>query len=347
MDSIRPLSSIPPVGGATSQGRGQQSQQGQLPLGQLIKALVVDAKGSDQFVLDIAGNKLAAQSQAILTVGQTLQLQVANTSPQIELKIVNDTLNQFIGKSISLIGKNIDLSTLFQSLTQSSTPPTPLQTLTPTSRSIIESFFSLQQSALGSKDGGAAFKQLLESVGLNLEHHLARGDKNSAVATLKAALLEVAHAFKNAETIATSTNQVLNTIELFQLAHLNSSNDTFLIFPLPLPFLEAGYLTVDKDEGKEGSDCQKEFRFSLHLTMSELGHIHISFVKSEDTLFIRFRAESQEKMEFIQQYTGELEEAITDIDHIQISFSDDATDPVGDLIKQVVPQGQSMLDTKA
>ncbi|BHH83414.1 hypothetical protein [Desulforhopalus sp. 52FAK] len=344
MDTIRPLTSIPPVGSTTSQGRGQQSQQGQLPLGQLIKAVVVEAKGPDQFILDIGGNKLAAQSQAKLNIGQNLQLQVTQTSPQIELKIVTDTLNQFVGKSLTLVGKNIDLSSLFQSFSQSAL--SPLQSLTPTSQSILESFFSLQQTDIGTQGGGAILKQLLEGIGLNLEHHLARGDKQSAAATLKAALLEVAHSFKNAETIANSTNKVITTIELFQLTQLNSSNDSFLIFPLPLPFVEAGYLRIAKDGSSDGSGEQEEFRFSLHLTMTDLGNICVDFVKTPENLLIRFRAESLEKMEFIEQYSKELTDAITDVPNISISFAEDATDPISDLIKQVVPEGQSMLDTK-
>jgi hypothetical protein len=344
MDTIRPLTSIPPVGSATSQGRGQQSQQGQLPLGQLVKAVVAEAKGANQFILDIGGNRLAAQSTSPLSVGQNLQLQVVNTTPQIELKIVSDTLNQFIGKSLTLLGKNIDISSLFQNITQT-TPPL-LAALTPTSRSVIESFFALQQTDIGNKGGGAVIKQLLEGVGLNLEHHLARGDKNSAAATLKAALLEIAHTFKNAELIATATNKVITTIELFQLTQLNANNDTFLIFPLPLPFIEAGYLRIEKDGENSDTSDPEDFRFSLHLTMSDLGNINIDFSKTKNELMIRFRAESQEKMEFIEQFGSELVDAITDIPHVSIAFSKDATDPISDLVKQIVPEGQSMLDTK-
>ena len=205
----------------------------------------------------------------------------------------------------------------------------------------------MQQTDIGSKEGGAVIKQLLEGVGLNLEHHLARGDKNSAAATLKAALLEVAHTFKNAELIANTTNKVITTIELFQLTQLHSNNDTFLIFPLPLPFIEAGYLKIDKDGDNSETSNPDDFRFSLHVTMSELGHINIEFSKTKDDLMIRFRAESSEKMEFIAQFASELISAITDIPHVSLSFAKDATDPVSDLIKQIVPEGQSMLDTKA
>ena len=345
MDPISPFISIPPVGSATSQGQGQQSQPGTLPLGQLVKALVVEAKTSGQFTLDVGGSRLTAQSQSPLSVGQNLQLQVVNTTPQIELKIVSDTLNQFIGKSLTLLGKNIDISTLFQNISQT-TPPL-LESLSPTSRSVIESFFTLQQTDIGNKEGGTVIKQLLEGVGLHLENHLTRGDKNSAAATLKAALLEIAHTFKDAEGIVNATNKALTTIELFQLTQLNSNNDSFLIFPLPLPFLESGYLKVDKDSANRTSADPEEFRFSLHITMSDLGNINIDFSKTKNDLFIRFRAESTEKMEFIQQFASELTDGISNIPHISISFSPDATDPITDLVKQIVPDGQSMLDTKA
>jgi hypothetical protein len=345
MDTIRPLTSIPSVASTTSESRGQQTQQNQLPLGQLLKAVVVDAKASGQFILDIGGSKLTAQSQTQLSIGQNLQLQVVNTSPQVELKIVTDTLNQFIGKSITLVGKNIDLSSLFQTFNQ--TTPSPLGELTPISRSIIESFFTLQQSDIGKTEGGAVLKQLLEGVGLNLEHNLARGDKESAIATLKAALLEVVNTFKDAQNIATTANKVINTIELFQLAQLNTNNETFLIFPLPLPFIESGYLSIEKDGSKDGSGNSDDTRFSLHLTMSDIGHLNIDFSKNNESLMIRFRTESVEKMEFIQQFSKELIDTITNNSNISISFASDATDPVSDLIRKIVPKGQSILDTKA
>ena len=89
MDIIAPLPSILPVGSATSQGRERGHGQ-QLPAtDKLLKAMVVEAMGNNRFVLEIGGNRLTASSDAKLTVGQVLQLQVTRTEPQIELKIVN------------------------------------------------------------------------------------------------------------------------------------------------------------------------------------------------------------------------------------------------------------------
>lgn len=347
MDTIAPLSSILPVGSTASQGRGRSSSHGQqLPTaGQTLKAVVLEAHGDNHFILDIGGNRLTASSEAKLFPGQILQLQVTKTEPQIELKIVSDTTNQFAGRSLTLLGKNIDLTALFAAV-QNHSPP-PLQLLTPTSRSVLESFFSLQHSSFGEKDGGAILKQLIDSLGLNLEHLLARGDKDAAVHTLKAALLEMAHSFSSAEHLAEATQNILTTLELFQFARLQTDSPSQLIFPLPLPFVEQGYLIIEQDEEREkrGSDSE-ESRFSLHLTMSDLGNLRINFLHNPGGLFIRFHADSQEKADFIATHGDELKAAISDTPFISLAFSADASDPISDLIRQIVPAGSSMLDTK-
>ncbi|MBU1568840.1 MAG: hypothetical protein KJ630_24845 [Proteobacteria bacterium] len=346
MDTINPLSAILPVGATASQGRGHSHGQ-QLPAaGQILKAVVLEANGENRFVLDIGGNRLTASSEAKLTPGQILQLQVTKTEPHIELKIVTNTLNRFAGRSLTLLGNNIDLGELFTAVRNVSPPP--LQLLTPTSSSVLENFFSLQQSSLGEKDGGAILKQLIDSLGLNLEHLLARGDKQAAIHTLKAALLEMAHSFSSAEQLAEATQKVLTTLELFQFAQLQTGSISQFIFPLPLPFIEQGYLIIEQEkEGNEkGGSKAEENHFSLHLTMSDLGNLRINFLRNAEGLFIRFHADSQEKADFIATHGGELKAAISNIPLISLAFSTDASDPISDLIRQITPEGSSMLDTK-
>ena len=346
MDTITPLSSILPVGSATSQGRGRSHSQQFPAAGQILKAVVLEAHGDNRFVLDIGGNRLTANSEAKLVPGQILQLQVTKTEPQIELKIVTDTLNIFAGRSLTLLGKNIDLTALFAAVQSHSPPPLPL--LTPTSRSVLEGFFSLQQNPLGEKDGGAILKRLIDSLGLDLERLLANGDKDAAVHTLKAALLEMAHSFSSAEHIAEATQKVLTTLELFQFAQLQTGSGSQLIFPLPLPFVEQGYLIIEQQQEGSASSASEtgESRFSLHLTMSDLGNLCINFIHNAEGIFIRFHAESEEKAEFLTSHGEQLKEAITNVPYIGLAFSSDATDPLGDLIRSVVPRGSSMLDTK-
>ena len=312
-----------------------------------MKAVVLEANGNNRFLLDIGGNNLSASSEAKLTPGQILSLQVVKTEPQIEMKIVTNTLNQLTGRSLTLLGKNIDLTELFSAI--ESHTPAPLQLLTPKSRSVLEGFFALQQTDLGDKDSGANLKKLIDGLGLNLEHLLAKGDKDAAVHTLKAALLEMAHSFSSAENLAEATQKVLTVIELFQLAQLQTAGTSQAIFPLPLPFVEQGYLIVEEQDGDGAANRTEtqESRFSLHLTMSDLGNLTINFLSNPEGLYIRFHADSSEKADFLAAHADELKSAISDTPIISLSFSGNASDPINDLIRQIVPEGSSMLDTKA
>ncbi len=347
MDSVTPLTSIFTVGSSTSQGRGRNHGQ-QLPdFGQILKAVVLEANGNNRFVLDIGGNRLSANSEANLVPGQILQLQVTQTEPQIELKIVTETLNQLSGRSLTLLGKNIDLTALFAAI--NATSPSPLPLLSPISRNVLESFFSLQHNSIDNKDGGAILKQLIDGLGLNLEHLLANGSKDAAVHTLKAALLEMSNSFSAAEHLAEATQKVLTTLELFQYAQLQSGSQSQLIFPLPLPFVEQGYLLVERqDEDDEANPAEPlERRFSLHLTMSDLGNMRINFLHNPEGLFIRFHTDSKEKSDFIESHGEDLKASISNIPQVSLAFASDAADPINDLIRSIVPQGKSMLDTKA
>ncbi len=345
MDPITPLTSISPVSSSTSQGRGRSQDQQTPSQGQFLKAIVLEAQGNNRFVLDIGGTRQPVRSETTLSPGQTLKLQVIKTEPQIELQIVSNPLGQLQGRSLTLLGKNIDLASLFQAFQQQIPPP--LETVSPTSRSVLESFFSLQQNGIEGKEGGIVLKQLIDNLGLNLEQLLARGEKNSAVHTLKAALLDIAHSFTTASSIADTTNKILATLELFQLAQIQIGSTTHLIFPLPLPFIEQGYLLIEKDEQTSGQNdsAKSDNRFSLHLTVSDLGNLQIDFLQNQEGLFIRFRAGDQQKADFLETFSSELKKAITDIPLINLSFSGDAPDPIHDLVRQLVPAGNSILDT--
>jgi len=341
-NAVLPLPQPTPQG----QGRGQGQLLPQLDQGQLLRALVVGAGREGRFLLEIGGNRLTASSQAPLSPGQLLQLQVVSTSPEIQLRIVGDSLNQFFGRSLNLLGSNIDLAGLFRALPPGQPPA--LESLSLASRTLLEGFFSLQQSALTSRDGGAILQQLINSIGLNFERLLAAGDKAGALQTLKAALLELAQTMRSSEGVAASAGRLLQSVEMMQLAQLQAANEAFFILPLPLPFIERGYLVVERDQaGKQREDQAGEQRFSLHLTMTELGHLQVDFLRNDEGLFIRFHAEDQEKADFISGLADELREAISGVPLVQLSVAADAGDPIASLLHRLVSEDGTMLDTKA
>ena len=347
METIKPLTAITNVGSATEQNReGSQSRQ-RPSEGQLLKAVVVEDGTNNRFILDIGGTRQDVRSEASLTVGQSLRLQVMRTEPQIELQIVANPLNRLQGRSLTLLGQNIDLAVLFQKFQQQSPPP--MGSLSPASRSVFEGFFGLQQKGVAGSEGGLILKQLVDNLGLNLEQLLARRDKEGAAQTLKAALLEAAHSLSTTGTIGETANKISATLELFQLAQLQATSDSQIILPLPLPFIEHGYLIIERDDTSSGSEdgAGSEKRFSLHLNVSELGDLQIDFLQNLEGLFIRFRTENKEKADFIAAFSEELKKSITDIPLINVSFAADAPDPLQDLIRRLVPEGDSILDTKA
>jgi len=347
MNPISPLSPSAILGSSTSGAGGQQYNPQQMQNGQTMQAQVVEAAGDNKFILAIGSNRILAQSDTVkLSPGQTLQLEVTATTPQLELRIMAPTLQQFLGHSLSFIGQKLDLSPLLQLLQQ---PPSPaIEALTPSSRQALEAFWSLQQKPVSGKEGGEVLRQMIDSLGLQLEAKLGRGIQDNSVTSLKSALLELAHLFQGTEKIAESSKSLFSIIESFQLSQLRLDQDKSLILPLPLPFLDQGYLLIDQKQEQEGADQgqQKQLHFSLHLALTGLGNLNIEFLQTAEGLWMRFNCDSQEKADFVSQFGDDLRQQLADLPLQSLSFSAAANDPVTELVRMFVPNGQSLLDTK-
>jgi hypothetical protein len=85
---------------------GEQQQRFPFTQGQMLQG-VIRAKGdAHQFILEINGHKITAESSSQLQVGQKLNLQVASLAPQIELQIVDSNpINRWLSNSIPLLGQ--------------------------------------------------------------------------------------------------------------------------------------------------------------------------------------------------------------------------------------------------
>ncbi len=346
MTPINALSAIKPAGSATSDTSGRQQFQQQARPGQTLTATVLEPAGNNRFYLDILGQKILAQSDRVsLSSGTRLDLEVISTKPLLELKIISKNPELFFGKTLTLLGKNIDISGLFQSI-KTGTPPLFTQ-LSPSSQQGVKEFNDFQQTVVGDKDGGPHLKGLLDRLGLTLEALLAGGNKTPAAQSLKAALLEIASLVKGGGELADATNRLLGTLELYQLAQLRLSSENLLMFPLPLPFLDNGYLLVEKDDSsKDDTTDTDTLRFSLHLSLEPLGNIEIIFLQLEEGLYIRFACESKTKKDFANSHSDTLKEMISSTEVLGLSFTDTSGNPTNDLIQQLVPHGKSMLDTK-
>ncbi len=343
MNTINPLSPIPYVGSSTSKTEsgargGPQPQQGQT-----FSATVIEVKPDNLFALDIAGNKLYAKTEVPLSLGQTLQLQVVSTSPKVELRIISDTMRHFLGHSLTLVGKNLDITQLIASLQSTS-----LENLSSSTVKTLADFNTSQFTDLSTKDRGELLRDITGRLGLTLETLLAKGTQEGLTNTFKAALLEIAYLFKGANDIAENANRLLSTLELYQLAQLQLSKENILVFPLPFPFMEKGYLLIENnDQSNKDTTDEDTLHFSLHLSLKELGNLQIDFIQSGEGIFIQFLTESKEKSEFIEENISELLGSLTDPPIKGVRFSETATDPSSELLKHLLPEGRSIVDTKA
>ena len=345
MNTITPLQSILVTSPVNQQQGNRTASAFATGHGQTVTATVEEARPGGQFLLNFAGNRLLAKSDVALQVGETLRLNITATEPQIELKIISgSTLGQLIGKSISLVGKNISVAQLFADFAQQ---PAFFSDLSKTSQETLTYYNTVGQNDSADTLGGEVLKQLIDRLGLSFERLIAEGNTETASKSLKSALLELSKSFADAESLSEHTNKLLSTLELFQMAQIQLDTSRQTLYPLPLPFIENGFLLVEHDDANTSHAEHQEapLRFSLHLTMSELGWVRVDFLQSKEGLFIRFHTGNTATADFASSFSDELKQAIT-APLAAITFTADAEDPVKYLLKQLLPDGSQVLDTK-
>lgn len=198
--------------------------------------------------------------------------------------------------------------------------------------------------------GGEMLQQLVAKLGLNLEALLAAGNREDAVKTVKFALMELVQNAAGESKLSESGKHALNTIEFFQLTQLQTARQDALVVPIPLPFLEQGYLVVEEygdQSGKGGGEREMPKHFSLFLKLQPLGNLKIEFVFSGDGLYIRFNSESKEVSDFLATFKDELKSAITDTLVHGVSFSENGEAPLAAVLKRSRAGGESFIKTQA
>ncbi len=86
-----------------------------LSVAQLVRATVVDV-GVEQSVLEINRQNYLAQGERELQVGQKLQLQVVQTQPKLEFRVLNNVVNDRLGSALPTLTRPFDWSQLIGQL---------------------------------------------------------------------------------------------------------------------------------------------------------------------------------------------------------------------------------------
>jgi len=201
----------------------------------------------------------------------------------------------------------------------------------------------------GGKEG-ERLQQLVNKLGLNLEGMLAAGKEQEAAKTLKFALMELVQNLAEHGKLAESGKQALNALEFFQLTQLQTLRQDALVVPLPLPFLEQGYLLVEEYQeqaGRDGEGRDMPEHFSLLLKLSPLGNLRIDFLAGGGGVYIRFNGQTKEAVDFLATFKDELTHALTSTTVHGVSFTAKGEDPLSALLKGSSAVKKSFVNTQA
>ena len=199
--------------------------------------------------------------------------------------------------------------------------------------------------------GGQGLKHLIDRIGTNLERLLAEGKTDHAAATLKSALLDIRKQLNGNKEISSQAGHLSSTIEAIQMLQVRLAQDAIFLLPLPFPFLEQGFLVVDRDRAGEQENTRKQDgnrqRYSLYLQLAGLGNLRIDLHPGDSGTRILFYAQDSERARFLSQYRAELLDMLTATTPESIQFLTGAEDPLGTLLAQITDSSASLLSTTA
>lgn len=182
---------------------------------------------------------------------------------------------------------------------------------------------------------------LSQLFGFFLEAELLQGKARAALASLKLSLLQLQ------EELGEDAAEPLRRLELFQLCKARLAEDNVQFLPLPFPELEEGYLLAEDCSAGRDEKGAKGVHLSLSLRLSALGNVRVDMLyQPGQGLKMQIAGENQEKKRYIEDCADELVETVEAVPVKSVSFSADARLPAKQLQERLLPDTNSMLDTR-
>lgn len=200
---------------------------------------------------------------------------------------------------------------------------------------------------------GQQLATLIDRLGIGMERLLLEGNQEEAVRTLKAALLELSGQLAGAEKSPAPAEQMVKTIELFQMLQIRLASEALFFLPLPLPFLDQGYLLINPDQAGEQPEDERRRghqgsrQVELHLRLEGLGNLEVTILREQDRLSLKFMAEDTERARFIAGFRDELANWLTAGQLTSVQFLGGAQEPAKTLLHKLTRGSDgSMINTR-
>ncbi|WP_028579328.1 flagellar hook-length control protein FliK [Desulfogranum japonicum] len=194
---------------------------------------------------------------------------------------------------------------------------------------------------------GQDLQQLTEKLGLHFEKMLLHENTREATNTLKFAALEMEQSAIS-EPERKMASQILQTIDTYQLLQGKLSAEALLFLPLPLPFLEQGFLLVDQETQNEDESAQPDDtkRFTLHLKLEGLGNLNIQLSSARGKVDILFKAEDLQRTRFLAENKQQLYDWLTAAEIGSVSFLTGAREPAKILLSYLTENDTGLVNTQ-
>ncbi len=331
------------------------SQRLPVVLGQCLQGTVSYQMSANQYTLNTDHQEFVIESTSQLAVGQKMTIQVIAVTPQLQFQIVPTvSLQQRIGTSLYLLTQQSKLfsqlsvfseTAEFKQLGESST--LTFQSIWKNFESIISNNYPNNSSVLGLQ-----LRQIVKDLGLEMEAFFSNGKIKEATNTLKFSLLELSQTSTHGDSQFSSVNDLLQSIQLYQLLQLKLSTDFITFIPLPFPFLRQGFVLIDS--WKEESDADSEHKpgsasplVSLHLQLEGLGNVQVDIRKTTDHLSVIFYTENAERAKFMSKFREELEQMVTTAPQCSVQFLVGAKEPIKVLLERMIHGSTGMVNISA
>ena len=339
MSVINPLAAIVPVAPATAWHPPREGREHDLRMEQIVRASVAEG-GHERVLLEMGQRRFWAETATPLKTGQTLSLQVMATAPRLELKVVADPLADRLGRLLHLLGGKWELAGV---LTELLGENLTTRQSGEASRSVLGHVLNLLATAPESLTGDG-LRELLRKFGPVAAGQLGPEAGGSAIA-FREALLEAHRQLTVAQDPrAEDVLRLFQHLELSLLCQARLAQAGLEFFPLPLPFLENGYLIAER--GRPAREGEASSKLSLHLSLAGLGDLRIDFLHEAQGLFLRFCCSSSETMAFLAGFHEELKASFHTFPLRGAAFVVGAESPVQALIRRLLPEGEGVLNTR-
>jgi hypothetical protein len=137
-------------------------------------------------------------------------------------------------------------------------------------------------------------------------------------------------------------------LELWQLcrARLGDTDTSFV--PLPLPFLDNGFMVAHRQrpQDSEAEGPEEIVSLSLFLDLRKLGPLQVDLLYQNEELFVRFKCVDQAAADFVSAASGELGESLGTIRVSAVAVGTGAESPDRALIGKLIPPEKGILDAR-